>query len=76
MQKIKPGPGWKLLGSAVFEHPNGTRVHLGGLIRLPDLSFVSLNKWPEGNEGWTHIAICGGNRKRGLMAWAVNLAAA
>lgn len=74
MLNIKPGPGWDHLGGAVYEHASGTRIHVGGLVRLPDMSFVSLNKWPEGNEGWRNISICGGNRKRGLMAWAVNLA--
>ena len=73
MLNIKPGHGWNHLGGSVYEHPSGTRIHLGGLVRLPDLSFISLNKWPEGNDGWRHISICGGNRKRGLMAWAVNL---
>lgn len=43
MLNIKPGPGWVHLGDAVYEHPSETRIHVGGLVRLPDMSFVSLN---------------------------------
>lgn len=70
---MKPGRGWKHLSGPVWEHENGTRIHIGGLVRLPDRTYLSLNKHPEGSEGWRKITINGGNRKRGLMAWAVSL---
>jgi len=72
---IRPGDGWKYLAGSVWEHTKGTRVHLMGLIRLPDMSFVSLDKYPECIEGHRLIKINGGNRKRGLMAWANTLTA-
>lgn len=72
---MRPGIGWKHIAGPVWEHKNGTRIHLGGLVRKQDMTFVSLNKYPEGNEGWRQIKINGGNRKRGLMAWAVVLTA-
>jgi len=70
---FRPGKGWKILFGPVWEHSNGTRVHVSGLIRLPDMSFVHLNRFPEGREGWKYIKICGGNQKRGLMVWAMKL---
>lgn len=68
---MRPGAGWKHLGGAVWEHTNGTRIHLLGAVRLPDMSFLSANKWPESSEARRFIRINGGNRKRGLMAWAL-----
>lgn len=65
---MKPGPGWKHLGDAVYGHENGTRIHVGGLVRKPDGTIVSLNSISEGREGWKQIKINGGNRKRGMMA--------
>ena len=73
MSKHAPGPGWANIGNAVWEHENGTRIHVSGLVRKPDMTFVSLNKHPEGREGGRYIKINGGNRKRGLMTWAVNV---
>lgn len=70
---IRPGAGWRHLAGAVWEHKNGTRVHLLGLIRLPDMTWVSADKWPESKDAHRMIRINGGNRKRGLMAWAMNL---
>jgi len=68
-----PGAGWRYLAGAVWEHTSGARVHLMGMVRLPDMSFVSLNKYPECMEGYRLIKINGGNKKRGLMAWTVSL---
>ena len=68
---VHPGAGWKHLGGPVWEHLNGTRVHLLGMVRLPDMSFLSANKWPASSEAKLFIRINGGNRKRGLMAWAL-----
>jgi len=72
---MRPGAGWKYLGGGVWEYTNGTRVHLGGLIRLPDMNFKSLNNINDGVVGHFFIKANGGNRKRGLMAWAKALSA-
>ena len=73
---MRPGTGWEHLAGPVWEHTTKTRIHLGGLIRLPDKTFFSLNRYPECMDGFKFIKINGGNRKRGLMAWARNLAGA
>ena len=69
-EELRPGAGWKHLAGSVWEHSSGTRIHLIGLVRLPDMSFFSLNKYPECMDGYKMIRINGGNRKRGLMSWA------
>lgn len=70
---MRPGSGWKYLSGDVWEHTNGTRIHFLGFIRLPNMTFVSLNKYPECIRGQKMIQINGGNKKRGLMAWANTL---
>lgn len=72
MSRPKPGAGWKHLGGAVYEHSSGARVHTGGLVRLPGPVFYELNTWPASWEMREMIRVCGGNRKRGLMAFAVS----
>ena len=66
--------GWSHIGGAVYEHADGCRVHLGGLCRLPSGDFISANGWPEYKNMTRMIAINGGNRKRGLLAWAITKA--
>ena len=68
-ERYKPGHGWHHLSGPVWEHVGGARIHLIGLIRLPDMSFITLNKYPECMDGYKMININGGNRKRGLMSW-------
>ena len=70
---MRPGPGWSHLGGAVWEHHTGARIHVGGMIRLPDKTHLSLSNWRESQLGRRLVRINGGNQKRGLMAWAVNL---
>jgi hypothetical protein len=70
---MRPGPGWKYLGSAVWEHTSGTRIAVGGMVRLPNMEFVSGNKWPNYADMGRCIKVNGGNRKRGIMTWALNL---
>ena len=70
---MRPGSGWLHLGGPVWEHSTGARIHAGGMIRLPDKTHLSLSNWPESQLGRRLVLINGGNRKRGLMAWAVNL---
>ena len=73
---MRPGSGWKHLKGAVWQHITGTRIHVGGIARLPDNTIVSVDTPPERIEVNRMIRINGGNRKRGMMAWALNLAGA
>lgn len=68
----RPGPGWKYLAGGVYEHVSGVRITLLGGLRLtaPSYRYISANDWPEIAELARLIKINGGNRKRGLMAWA------
>lgn len=68
----QPGPGWKHLGSAVWENNDGLRIAVGGAYRLPDGTFVSGEQWPQSKELYRWIRIAGGNRKRGVMLWAMH----
>jgi hypothetical protein len=71
---IRPGKGWIALGSGVYEHTSKIRIHVGGLVRLQDGTFLRLNHFDEGKVGHDLIRINGGNVKRSLMAWAANFA--
>jgi len=66
---MRPGPGWKRLDGVVWEHSTGTRIHLGGMMRFPDGTTLPAYGAKE------HERICGWNRKRGLMVWALNMLA-
>lgn len=72
-KRIRPGPGWSELSSVVWEHIGGARIHLLGLVRMPDKSYRDANCMPQYFEASQFIKINGGNRKRGLMAWAMKL---
>lgn len=63
---MRPGPGWKQLNASVWE-----RIHLLGMIRLPNMIWLSEFKFPESRDANKFIRANGGNRKRGLMAWAM-----
>ena len=67
----KPGPGWKHLAGPVYEHGNGARVHLLGTVRLPGGTFINHGARWHGHNMYQFIDINGGNRKRGLMAFAM-----
>ena len=71
----KPGSGWKHVGGSVWDHaPTGVRLHVGGaLCRFPGLDFVYGMLWPEGRSVNRCIRIAGGNRRRGLMIWALQV---
>lgn len=66
-------PGWKHLNGSVYEHRDGTRVHLLGLCRLPNGTYVT-NSWPESQRWDRFVRINGGNVRRGAMAWARDVA--
>lgn len=69
---LRPGPGWKHLGGVVWEHENKTRIHWSGpIVRLPDGSMPSV--WADRSMVNFLIKINGGNRKRGIMAYAMTL---
>lgn len=61
-----PGPGWVRLSGSVYEHSSRIRIHTLGTIRFSDGSFRS-----ENDSAWRAIRRQGGNRKRGLMVWAL-----
>lgn len=65
MKRYRPGPGWRHLAGSVYEYKTGVRIHLLGAVRLSRWGFFSANR-----EARRMIRINGGNRKRGLMAWA------
>lgn len=71
---LRPGPGWTEMPPApVWEHASGVRIHWSGpIIRLADGSMPSLYgaRRAELNRA---IRINGGNRKRGIMAYALTL---
>ena len=68
---LRPGPGWTCLGGPVWEHTSGTRVHWSGpIVRLPDMSMPPVYLGMRLN---TVIRANGGNRKRGVMAYALTL---
>ena len=68
---IRPGNGWKQLSGSVWEHSNGTRIHLIGMVKLPNGKWMSANIWTNSRDADMAIRINGGNRRRGLMAWAM-----
>ena len=69
----RPRPGWKQISGQVWEHTSGARIHTIGMVRMPNGKRWWINNWTESQIGHKMIAINGGNRKRGLMAWAVSL---
>lgn len=69
----RPGPGWRHIGGAVYEHSSGMRVHMLGVVLLPDRTTISANTWPNHRDAERMIKINGGNRRRGLMAWGASL---
>jgi hypothetical protein len=71
---MRPGNGWKHIGGAVWEHTSKIRIHLLGMIRLPSGEFVSAATYPNWEAVHRMIRINGGNRKRGLMVWALSYA--
>jgi len=79
-QRYKPGKGWKYLASGVWEHVSGLRISVSGRIcRLPDKTIFPGRGswwWDSYFEQSKFIRVAGGNKKRGLMAWARNLLSA
>ena len=66
-------PGWKPLGGAVYEHTSGIRAHAYGVCGLSPEPLVFGNQWPESQCLDHFVRLCGGNRRRGVLAWAMHL---
>ena len=67
----RPGRGWTHVGNGCWDHVSGIRIHVHGLLRLPSGEFVWGTQWPESQSLHRAICLCGGNRKRGVMTWAL-----
>ena len=65
----RPGPGWKEVAPAIWKHKSGVMIHLFGLARMPD----GTPRWAGHRLADCYIRLAGGNRKRGLMMWALTL---
>lgn len=71
---MRPGPGWKQLKGPVWEHSSGVRIHVAGYVLLGENVFLSLYEFGGASTiGQKLVKANGGNRKRGLMAWALTL---
>jgi len=59
----------------VWDHiPTGLRVHVGGAVcRLPVTICVHGMWWSESRNVDQCIRIAGGNRRRGVMMWSLNV---
>jgi len=67
MNKYQCGNGWfAYKNTPVYERPDGLRIHLIGLLRLPDGTKVNIDH----SKLWKYENIKGGCRRRGLMALA------
>lgn len=66
---LRPGSGWRRLDGAVWEHKTGMRIHLGGMLRFSDGKTIASTSEDNATD---YIRICGWNKKRGLMVWALN----
>ena len=68
-----PGSGWQQVSPKtppVWDHESGVRIHYGcPLIRWADGTAPAV-RWPDCQEIDRYIRINGGNRKRGVMAYA------
>ena len=67
----RPGPGWRHIAGPVYDHETGLRIHVAGIARLHDGTLLSGTMWPEVRLLNKCIRVCGGNRKRGVMVWAL-----
>ena len=69
----RPGPGWRQNTNtkAVWDHDSGLRLHMLGMVRLPNGEIRQANQWPTSQLADGCIRVAGGNRKRGLMIWAL-----
>ena len=71
----RPGAGWKRIAGAVFDHDSGVRLHVLGLCKLPNGRLVTDGDYDQYLLQQKLIKINGGNRRRGMMAWALTVMA-
>lgn len=71
--KASPGKGWMQVAPSVWDHASGARLHLLGCLRLPGGANVYAAKWPESRRFEFAVMVCGGNVKRGMMVWAMQI---
>jgi hypothetical protein len=64
-------PGWKHIAGSVWEHINGSRLHVAGTAIVGGSVYYATT-WPESAAADRCIRQCGGNRKRGLMLWTIS----
>lgn len=57
----------------MYDHVSGIRVHTAGMCQMPDGQFVYGRSWPESRALDRAVAEQGGNRRRGVMVWAMRL---
>ena len=80
MTRSKPGPGWTKLGSGVYEHSTGVRIHLLGLARIPGKNrygapgIARVFDKPHRATFARIIKEQGGNHRRAMMIWALTIA--
>lgn len=69
----RPGRGWQqnTVTKSIWDHESGMRVHMLGMLRLPNGEIRRANQWPAIQLADMCIRVAGGNRKRGLMIWAL-----
>ena len=67
--KYKPGPGWSNVGGAVWDR-DGVRIHTHGLVKFDGCEVIDMGRYPMSTVWDEFTAVCGGNRKRGLMSYA------
>jgi hypothetical protein len=69
----RPGPGWRqnTITKSIWDHESGMRLHMLGMLRLPNGEIRQANQWPTSQLADGCIRVAGGNRKRGLMIWAL-----
>lgn len=66
----RPGKGWKQLTHPVWQHETGIRIHVSGKMILTEKGIISVSYKDINLKLLTKIN--GGNRKRALMAYALN----
>lgn len=69
---LRPGPGWRHIAGAVWEHQCGIRAHVRGCCGFPP-DIIWGCQYPDVVEMDRFIAANGGNRKRGVLAWSLKM---
>lgn len=76
-KSIRPGPGWGCINS-VWQHTSGVRVHIGGMMcgRATETGgcrdIIAGGVYPMVTDVRRYIAMAGGNKRRGVMVWALH----